>query len=120
MKRVTTYIYRNRSFEIVKANPCKDGFANAEQFPETANKDVYLAIEDKYIGSDGRLNTRLCLAQMFSSETIDQCMGRVNQQVDIDVYMSEGLDFVSAYIKVNPDLKPMENELRKFHERHGA
>ena len=80
---VKKYIVRNRQFVIVE---------NEEGF--------YLAIEDKYINADGKLNTKLNGIQMCASKELNECLGRCKDHVEIDCLISHGYSKAEAFAKM--------------------
>lgn len=83
MKAITTYIRGNRSFKIVKE------MQNGEYW--------YMAIEDKYIDEDGRLNTSLNGGQMNASKDMNTCIDRVTKMVDFEYFKSQGMSDAEAF-----------------------
>lgn len=83
MKKVTTYIRDGRKFEIVKDK------RNGEWW--------YMAIEEKYIDDDGKLNTPLNGLQMSASRTMEQCIELTTKRVDYEAYIAEGMSKAEAY-----------------------
>ena len=79
---VNNYLYKNRNFTIVK------------------HENHYCAIEDKYIGEDGRLNTPLNGLQMFASQTMNGCIEHLTQTIDIDELIASGCSKAEAMVKV--------------------
>ena len=94
LNRKTTYIYKGREFEI-----CTMVVTNEEL--GLKNKKYWVGVDHKYI-TNGVLNTRLNVAQMNGGDTIEQCMKRINYNVDLDELMSRGYDYAEAFIELNP------------------
>ena len=60
----------------------------------------YLAIEDKYIDENGRLNTALNGLQMNAGRTLDKCLETCKNNVMFEYYRKKGLSDVDALNKV--------------------
>lgn len=83
MKAITTYIRGDRKFRIVK---------------ETKNGEVwYMAIEDKYIDADGKLNTALNGLQTCANRDMKQCIEQVTQKVDFEHFKAQGMSDAEAF-----------------------
>lgn len=76
---IKTFTCRNRNFTIVKND---DGW--------------FLAIEDKYI-TNGKINTALNGGQMFADRELNNCLGRVQDRVEIDYLESTGMSKAEAF-----------------------
>ena len=60
----------------------------------------YFAVEDKYIGADGRLVKELCGAHLFPSMDLDGCLKLVRDCVEIEYLESQGVDRAAAFARV--------------------
>lgn len=77
---IKKFLVRDREFVICK---------NEEGF--------YLAIEDKYINSDGTLNTKLYGHQMSASKDLNECLNTTKNHVEIDYLLSKGHSRAEAF-----------------------
>ena len=91
---IRNFIVRDRNFVIVK---------NEEDF--------YLAIEDKYIDNNGRLNTTLNGFQMYANKDLNDCLNTCKHQVEIEYLESQGYSKAEAFaIEFNI---PLTEEFKK-------
>ena len=74
---VKDYSVRDRHFVIVNK--------------ETESGSMYLAIEDKYIDADGKLNTALNGLQMHASKDLNMCLNTTKDAVEVDYLVSTGM-----------------------------
>ena len=79
---VKVFKYRDRNFTIVK------------------KEDYYCAIEDKYIDVNGKMKCRLNVLQMFASVVLEETIKRVQDSVDIEYYITQGMTKAEAFCKV--------------------
>ena len=79
---VKVFNYRGRNFTIVKKG------------------NYYCAIEDKYIDESGKMNCTLNGLQMFASEVLEETIKRVQNSVDVNYYISQGMTKAEAFCKV--------------------
>ena len=79
MKKITTLQARDRKFYIVKND-----------------QGYYLAIENKYIDENGKLNTNLNGLQMNASKDLNECLKRTKDQIEVDFLVSNGMDALKA------------------------
>ena len=86
MKAITNYTVDNRTFTIVALEE------------SAINELKYGAVEDKYIDVNGKLTKQLNGLQVFASETVEQVKERINTQVIIDNYVSEGYNPYTAVL----------------------
>lgn len=77
---IETFTSRNRHFTIVKDE-----------------KGYYHAIEDKYIGENGRLNKTLYGYQTFANKDLNNCLKTANNQVEIDYLIEQGHSKAEAF-----------------------
>lgn len=90
MKTITTLNYKSESFLIVKK------LEHTNKPGEV--KEMYLAINKKYIDEDGRLNTQLNGFQMHASESMKMCMNGAMDEVDINELQSQGIEITPEVI----------------------
>lgn len=82
--------------------------------------NMYLAIEDKYINEDGRLNTKLNGLQMHAGKTMDECINYVTDMVEVEYLVSQGhtkAEAMCIYWNMMDNLVMMEHLLN---EQEGA
>lgn len=97
MKTITRDLtIRNRHFAVVQN---EDGY--------------YLAIEHKYIGKDGRLNTALNGFQMFANTELRICLASVEDSVEIDYLVEQGHTYTEA-VAIRFDLLDRLTELESI------
>ena len=89
---IKRYAVRDRVFTVVK------------------DQGMYLAIEDKYIDEHGRLNQSLNGFQMHAWDTLDGCLARVNDSVETQYLVSNGLSKAEAFCTVLG--LPLTDEIR--------
>ena len=70
------------------------------RFTITKHGNHYVAIEDKYIDKDGRLNTTLTGWQLNAAETVDECIENTKRMVEMDSYKAQGMSDMEAFAKV--------------------
>ena len=91
---VRNFVVRDRHFTIVK---------DAEGF--------YLAIEDKYIDANGKLNTTLNGFQMYANKDLNTCLNTCKHQVEIEYLEAQGYSKAEAFaIEFNV---PLTEEFKK-------
>lgn len=78
-KRVTTYIYMNRSFEIYTAHI--EGEIDIELIG-LIPRNGFVAINHDHI-TNGKINKRLNLLDLFYSDTIEEAIERVTDYCNI-------------------------------------
>lgn len=60
----------------------------------------FVAIEDKYIDDKGCCTERLNGIQMYASRTLQECMQRVSDQVQVDALIASGMEPLEAIKQV--------------------
>ena len=77
---IKNFVVRDRHFVIVKNED-----------------DFYLAIEDKYIGINGRLNKALNGFQMYANKDLNDCLNTCKRQVEIEYLEVQGYSKAEAF-----------------------
>lgn len=77
---IKNFVVRDRYFTIVKNED-----------------DFYLAIEDKYIDANGRLNTTLNGFQMYANKDLNDCLNTCKNQVEIEYLEAQGYTKAEAF-----------------------
>lgn len=77
---IKNFVVRDRNFVIVQ---------NEQGF--------YLAIEDKYIDKNGKLNKTLNGFQMYANMDLNDCLNTCRRQVEIEYYEAQGKSKAEAF-----------------------
>ena len=70
-------------------NPITKYHVNSRTFYIVKKDEYYLAIEDKYIDENGKLNKRLNGIQMNASKDMNTTIERTRKQVEVDRLVAE-------------------------------
>lgn len=60
----------------------------------------YCAVEDKYIGADGRLTKAMNGIELGASHSLDACEEHLRNRISMENLMADGLSWAEAFSKV--------------------
>lgn len=60
----------------------------------------YVGIEHKHIDKNGCMKVALNGLQMFASRSLEECMNRINNQIEVDELVASGMDTLDAIRQV--------------------
>ena len=83
---IESFSYRNHNYRITMI----DG--------------MYCAIDEKYIGKNGKILKVLNGLEMHASRDIENCKTAIRNDLDLEYYQSHGMSKAEAFCKVFPDM----------------